>query len=261
MLTAGPYGLGHPALVAFGKLPGCPRAAGDANGAAVVAGATKDALRVALREPAGGGFAAPITLAAATNVSDLSVAVSPRGDAVVAWVEYAFRPRRVRIRVARRDAGAAFGAPVELVPWRPDNVSVGVLAGMSADGETALLVREPTGTEQRPASTDGLRTGAPGAPLSAATPLPADVYALALGVAPDGRVVVAATSGNSVDVFERPSGGALGAPQRLADAVNPTRWRSRSAPTGAQSSRGTTMTRAPRARRSATARPGSGRRW
>ena len=57
------------------------------------------------------------------------LAVSPDGDAVVAWAEYAFTPRRVRLRVARREAGGAFGAPVDLLPWRPDTGSVGVLAG------------------------------------------------------------------------------------------------------------------------------------
>ena len=218
---AGADGLGRPALVPFGELPGCPRAAADASGAAVVAGATEDALRVALREPGGGGFGAPVTLAAAENVFELSVAVSPHGDAVVAWAEYAYAPRRVRIRVARRDAGGAFGAPADLVPWRPDTGSVGVLAGMAADGETVVLVREPTGTEQRPASTDAVRTGARGAPLGPATPLPPGIYALALGVAPDGRVVLAATSGGSVYVLERPRGGALGAPQPLTDPQEP----------------------------------------
>ena len=189
VLAAGADGLGRPALVPFGELPGCPRAAADASGAAVVAGATEDALRVALREPGGGGFGAPVTLAAAENVFELSVAVSPHGDAVVAWAEYDFSPRRVRIRVARRDAGGAFGAPADLVPWRPDTGSVGVLAGMAADGETVVLVREPSGTEKRPASTDAVRTGARGAPLGPATPLPPGIYGLALGVAPDGRVV------------------------------------------------------------------------
>ncbi len=219
VLAAGANGFGRPALVRFGELPGCPRAAADASGAAVVAGATAGALRVALREPGGGGFGAPLTLAAAKNVFELSVAVSPHGDAVVAWAEYAFTPRRIRIRVARRDAGGTFGAPVDLVPWRPDTGSDGVLAGMAADGETVVLVREPTGTEKRPASTDALRTGARGAPLGPAMPLPRDVYALALGVAPDGRVVLPVASSGAVQVLERPRGGGLGAPQRLTDPL------------------------------------------
>jgi len=223
VLAGGVDGLGRPAPVPLGKLPGCPRAAADASGAAVVAGATEHALRVALREPGGAGFGAPVTLAAAQNVFDLSVAVSPHGDAVVAWAEYAFRGRRARVRVARRDAGGAFGAPVDLVPWRPDPGSVGVLAGMAADGETVVLVHEPSGTEARPASTDVLRAGVRGAPLGFAAALPRDVFVLALGVAPDGRVVLAATSGGSVSVLERPRGGGLSAPQRLTapqDTVN-----------------------------------------
>ena len=221
VLAAREDGLGRPALVPFGALPGCPRAAADASGAAVVAGAPEDALRVALREPGGGGFGAPVTLAKAENVFDLSVAVSPRGDAVVVWAEYAFTPRRVRIRAARRDAGGAFGAPVDLMRWRPDTGSAGVLAGMAPDGEAVVLVREPSGTRQRPASTDAVRIGARGAPLGPAMPLPPDVFGLALGVAPDGRVVLGATSGGSVYVLERPPGGTLGAPQRLTDPEEP----------------------------------------
>ena len=188
---------------------------------AVVAGATKDALRVALREPGGASFGAPVTLAAAEDVFQLSVAVSPHGDAVVAWAEFDPSPRRVRVRVVRRDAGGAFGAPVDLVPWRPDTGAVGVLAGMAGDGETVLLVRAPSGTQKRPASTEAVRTGARGEPLGPAAPLPPDVFALALGVAPDGRVVLAATSGGSVSVLERPRGGGLGAPQRLTDPMPP----------------------------------------
>jgi hypothetical protein len=215
ILAATADGLGRPARVPFGELPGCPRAAADASGAAVVAGATDDGLRVALREPGGGSFGAPVTLAPAKDVFELSVAVSPHGDAVVVWAEFA--PPRVRIRMARRDAGGAFGVPADLVPWRPDTGSVGVLAGMAADGETVVLIREPSGTRARQASTESVRSGARGAPLGPASPLPRGFYSLALGVAPDGRLVLAATSGGSVYVLERPRGGGLGAPQRLSD--------------------------------------------
>jgi hypothetical protein len=221
VLAARADGLGRPALVPLGELPGCPRAAADASGAAVVAGATEGALRVALREPGAAGFGAPLTLAAAKNVFALSVAVSSRGDAVVAWAEYAYAPGRVRIRVARRNPGEAFGAPADLVPWRRDTGAVGVLAGMTADGETVALFRGPSGTGTRGASMDAVRAGVRGAPLGPAMRLPPDLYALALGVAPDGRAVVAATSGNAVYALERPPGGDLGAPQQLTDPREP----------------------------------------
>jgi hypothetical protein len=210
ILVAGAGGLGRPLKVPFGALPGCPRAAADASGAAVVAGATEDALRVALREPRGAGFGAPVTLAAAEDVYDLSVAVSPRGDAVVAWAEYA--TPRVRIRIARRAAGEAFGAPQELVPWQRDRGSAGVLTAMAPDGETVVLIHEPSGR-------DALRSGARGAPLGPASRLPSRVYGHALGVAPDGRAVVAATSDGSVYAIERPHGGGVSAPQPLAETV------------------------------------------
>ena len=117
VLTASSGGFGRAVLVPFGELPGCPRVAGDATGAAVVAGATEDALRVALREPGGGSFGAPVTVAAAENVFELSVAVSPHGDAVVAWAEFAYGPSRVRLRVARRAAGGAFSSPMFCTSW------------------------------------------------------------------------------------------------------------------------------------------------
>lgn len=219
VLTVGADGAGRPLPVPLGELTGCPRAAGSASGAGVIAGATERALRVALREPGGGRFGAPVTLAAAENVFDLSVAVSPEGDAVVTWAEYAFTPRRARIRMARRAPGGAFGAPEDLMPWRRDTGSVGVLAAMAADGETVVLVRTPSGSDRNPSSTDTLRAGARGAPLGTPAPLPAEVYGLALGVAPDGRVVIAASASGSVQVFERPRGGALSAAQRLTDPM------------------------------------------
>lgn len=206
-------GLGRPVLVPLGALPGCPRAAADASGAAVVAGATEDALRVALREPGGGGFGAPVTLAAARDVFDLSVAVSPHGDAVVAWAEW--DAPRARVRMARRDAGGTFGVPTDVVPWRVADGSVGVLTGMTADGETVLLVREPEGDGQRGV----LRTGARGVPLGARVPLPQDMSVLALGVGHDGRVALAATSGASVFVLERVRGADLGPAQRVTDPL------------------------------------------
>ena len=102
VLAARQGGLGRPELVAFGKLPGCPRGAADVSGAAVVAGATESAMRVALREPGGGSFGMPVTLGAAKNVFELSVAVSPHGDAVVAWAEWSSRAGTGPSGAARR---------------------------------------------------------------------------------------------------------------------------------------------------------------
>src|SRR3954469_11103290 len=45
VLAAEADGLGRPTLVALGELPGCPRAAADASGAAVVAGGAGEAPR------------------------------------------------------------------------------------------------------------------------------------------------------------------------------------------------------------------------
>ncbi|MBE2320796.1 hypothetical protein DVA67_032855 [Solirubrobacter sp. CPCC 204708] len=213
VLVAGVDGVGAPVRVPFGRLPGCPRVAADASGAAVAAGATDRAVRVALREPGGGGFGAPVTLAAARDVFELSVAVSPRGDAVVAWAEMAYPPRRLRMRIARRPAGGVFGPPEDLVPWRSFGGSAGVAVGMAADGETVLMLREPRGSD----SVQTLRIAPANAPFGPASPVPPGFSGLALGVAPDGRALVAASTGAGVAVLERPPGGAFGAPQVLTD--------------------------------------------
>lgn len=112
-----------------------------------------------------------------------SVDVSPRGDAVVAWAELSWALPRVHVRVARREAGGAFGAPVDVVPWRSERITVGVLAGMAADGEAVLYVRGASGGHT-------VRI-----------------------VAPDGRALLAGSTGGGVGVLERPAGGAFGAPQ------------------------------------------------
>ena len=63
----------------------CPLIRTRASGAGVIAGYTKNTVKVMLRDP-GADWAAPVTLPAA-EVYDVTAAVSDRGDAVVAWLE------------------------------------------------------------------------------------------------------------------------------------------------------------------------------
>ena len=248
LLAADANGLGHSALVPFGELPGCPRVAADPSGAAVAAAATENALRVALREPGGAGFGAPLTLAAADNVYELSVAVSPSGDAVVAWAEYAFNPRRVRIRMARRDAGAAFGAPMDLVPWRAATGSSGVLAAMAADGEAVVLVREPSGTaHDRRARTScaagpGERRWGRRYPSHRASTASRSVSPRtdASSLRRRRAVPSPSSSGHVAAAWAHRSGS-----RTHCSRSTRTRWRSRSAPTVGPPSHGTTTPAAP----------------
>ena len=215
LLAATADGLRGADGVALGKLPGCPRVAADPGGAAVVAGATARELRVAVREPGAGSFAAPVRLAAIGTVIELDVAVSARGDAVVAWAERNSSSSRVRIRVARRAAGGAFGVPEDIVPWREYAAFGDVQVGMAADGETLVVSREPTGRRTLVMA----RFGRPGTPLGAPQRL---AFGGFLGMGPDGRALVVKANGGGVSVLERPPGSAgFTAPQVVSDTGGP----------------------------------------
>ncbi|MDA0170086.1 hypothetical protein OJ998_13395 [Solirubrobacter taibaiensis] len=223
VLVAAAGGLGRPTVVPLGplNLDGCPRVVSDAGGAAVAAGATAREVRVALREPGGTTFGAPVTVASARDVFELSVAVSPRGDAIVAWTEWQSLPQRIRVRVARRVTGGAFGAPEELVPWRAHNGVTGVQVGLAPDGEAVVVVRDPVDADQPPHGRMLALSARAGEPFGAPADLPATLGAYALGVGPDGRALLAASQGSGAVVLERAPGGAFGAPQTLADGVHP----------------------------------------
>ena len=97
LLTATADGLRGTDGVPLGKLPGCPRVASDPSGAAVAAGATARELRVALRELGRGKLRRAGAVGRDRGrVFELDVAVSARGDAVVAWAERTSSPSRVR---------------------------------------------------------------------------------------------------------------------------------------------------------------------
>src|SRR4051794_8020716 len=120
-LQAGPTGLTPGAEVpAGGQLVDCPVVASQPNGAGVLAfvrqdGGATPGVGVSLREP-GGTWSPPATLEGAPPFAPPAVAVSERGDAVLAWAEPvgAFEKQTYRVRVARRPAGGAFRAPQTL---------------------------------------------------------------------------------------------------------------------------------------------------
>ena len=130
---------------------------------------------------------------------ELDVAVSARGDAVVAWAERKSNASRVRIRVARRAAGGAFGAPEDIVPWRDYAAFGDVQVGMAADGETWWSA----GSRRAGGRWCMARFGRPGAPLGAPQRL---AFGGFLGMGPDGRALVVKANGGGVSVLERPPG-------------------------------------------------------
>ena len=150
------------------------------------------------------------------TVIELDVAVSARGDAVVAWAERNSSSSRVRIRVARRAAGGAFGVPEDIVPWREYAAFGDVQVGMAADGETLVVSREPTGRRTLVMA----RFGRPRhAARRAAAPR---VRRVRSAWDADGRALVVKANGGGVSVLERPPGSAgFTAPQVFSDTGGP----------------------------------------
>ena len=195
VLAVGPAGPVPVATIGLGRLRGCPAAASDPGGAAVIAGATEAGIRISLREP-GGTWGAPLTLAAEEPL-DPDVAISARGDAVVAWTEYRSNDR-ARTRVARRPAGGAFGTAEQLTTG---DQSIGAVVGMTGAGEAIVLA----GAER-----EVRITSAPmGTPLPAARRLvrSAGSSRFDLAVAADGRALAAVPARDGLILFEREPGG------------------------------------------------------
>ncbi len=194
VLQARPDGLVPVTTVGLGKLRDCPAVA-DAGGWSVLAGPTASGVRIALREP-GGAWGPPVTIAAKLTYG-VEVAVSARGDVVVAWLEAA-SPRTTEVRAVRRPAGGAFGAPERLGGMAEyEQLSVGI----TGDGETLLAIAAEEGLQ--------LATARPGLPFTTPRLLVESQYFNgdpALAVAPDGRALLATSTMDGLVLLEREPG-------------------------------------------------------
>jgi hypothetical protein len=101
--TASAGGIAPQAVVPLGVLSECPVVVSDPNGFAVVAAATTRGVRIALREAGTAAWGAPATIPA-RGAGNVRVAVSARGDVLVAWIEGSDNPIQPvgRVRVVRR---------------------------------------------------------------------------------------------------------------------------------------------------------------
>lgn len=196
LLQASATGLAPVASIPLGELRWCPLARTYPGGAGVVANNGVRGLRAAVRDP-GAAFGAPVTLS--RRGGGFAVAASARGDAVVAWIEYVGAPRddRVRVRVARRAPGAAFGKPEVVVPDARDYDEIEAV--MTGDGEAFLAMSDRRGVR--------LTSARPGVPF----PRPRRIVrttddGFGLAANPDGRVLLAVPGMNRIDVFEREPG-------------------------------------------------------
>jgi len=214
VLAVQPNGLVPVTRVPLGRGIACPVVASDANGAAIVAASDRGRLRVALREPAG-AWGAPFTLAA-RDVGQAAVAISARGDAVVAWTEGVGPREDGRVRVARRPGSGAFGSPETLDPSVSPSVFQSLEAGIDASGEAIVMF---TGEGTRARETVNVVIAPPGAPFGAPERLgQGSLDSPALAVAADGRALVTTSAYDGLELYERPPGGRFGPRMILFEA-------------------------------------------
>jgi hypothetical protein len=212
------------ATARLGILDECPAVAADPSGHAIVAGAVRrrglrGTIRAALAEP-GGGFGAPVEIARTrTSFTQVVAAVSPRGDAVVAWslARFVRGPgpvdARTRVVAALRPAGGGFGRPQFLTQWRRASFAptAKVAVGMDASGTATVAWAQPIpdrGNIGGPSSVE-VATAPPGGPFGPAQVLARrvqDVERATLSVAPDGRALFAHDGQQMVQVYERGPG-------------------------------------------------------
>jgi hypothetical protein len=199
-------------------------ATATAGGAAVVAvpvvrprGSRDDEVRAVVRD-AGGAFGAQAHLGDIDLTRPaVTAAVSPGGQAVVAWAQRrgsaTSAKARFRIVAARRAPGGDFGPFERLTTWRGGGAfgGVQVTAAIDAAGVATVAWTRPTvqgGRVDPGAFSVESATGAPGArftgqriasgALNAAT--------VALAVAPGGWALLAYGSSTGVHAFERAPG-------------------------------------------------------
>lgn len=214
-MTARADGLHPTGGVPLGTSTSCPDVAGHPNGAAVLAAPVTGGIRVALREPGAGSWSAPVTLKGQEYSTVAGVAISPRGDVVLAWAETGEAIQaRTTVRVARRPAGGSFGAPETLIRPAEETLQAEVRVGISAQGEAIVAYGQAAGQSQRVS----VRVGAANAPLGPEQRLVSRRVGSgpSLAVAPDGRALigVGGPMGTPV-IYERPPGGDFGAPLEL----------------------------------------------
>jgi hypothetical protein len=224
LLRVSPGGITVSATARLGILDECPAVAADPSGHAIVAGTVqarrfRGVIRAALTEP-GGGFGAPIDIARTpTSLTRVAAAVSPRGDAVVAWTitrhEAGRRSAKGRTRViaSLRPAGGTFGPPQFLTAWRRGGFgpTATVVVGMEASGRATAAWAQaiPSRRNIGELSNIAVATAAPSEAFGRAqvlTPRVQDAQSVTLSVAPDGRALLAHDGQGRVQVFERAPG-------------------------------------------------------
>lgn len=208
----------------LGSLDQCPAVAAAPNGQAIVAGGVwgerrRRVIRAALAEP-GRDFGPPVDVAGGRHAPvSLAAAISPRGDAVVAWtlartVRGGRRAdARTRVVAALRPAGGDFGRPRFLTSWRRGSFFpfAAVSAGMDASGTATVAWSQPIPDRRDISSLRRVEvaTARPserfGQAQAVAVPVQ-DTERVALAVQADGRALLAHDGRDTIELYERGPG-------------------------------------------------------
>jgi hypothetical protein len=222
LLRVAPDGVARTDTVRLGILQACPAVAADPTGHAVVAGMVSrgGGQRVVASVAApGAGFGRVVDLGSAGFFAgDLVAAVSPRGDAVVAWLQLRLPSRRdpgggSRVVAALRQAGGSFGPPRHLTGWDDGFFlasGLDLAAGMDSAGAATVAWSHGVPHERRDLGTTAVAAASapPGASFGRAQTLTRRAYSLstiALAVAPNGAAVLA-HDGRGIQRFTRATG-------------------------------------------------------
>jgi hypothetical protein len=181
------------------------------GGAGLIVGESGSGLVAVVRDP-GGPWSDPIDLSGTGSalITNVSAAVSDRGDAVVGFTETQISERgsgKSQVFVARRVPGAAGFIPSDRLGAAAKSAG-GIEVGVSATGEAVALTsslvgrRLPLAVAIAPAGESFTAPVAIGTSQWLGSPV--------LEVAPDGRALVTFLDGTAVRVAERAPGASFG---------------------------------------------------
>jgi hypothetical protein len=214
-------GLRPGARVSLGLVEECPVVAA-AGGRTLIAGPaiTRGRRRISARMLEADGHLSSVAILGRPSAfipSSFSAAVSPSGEAVVAWAQYRTSHRitrsRVRVLVARRPAGGRFGRASVLLPWtrisEDRDSSAPVAVGIDPQGHATVAFTRPVHRPRIPDLSEvRVSTASPGAPFGrpqVLSRLSQDTRTLALTGSADGRALLAHDGNGAVTVFDRSS--------------------------------------------------------
>jgi hypothetical protein len=186
-------------------------AANDAGAAVVAVGEFRRpvvALRVATRAATGRVRARTVATSRLGLDRAPGVAVGPRGDVAIAWVERR-QGRRAALLAATRPSGGRFSEPRPIRSWRAGGFAGNAVpaVGVDAAGAVTLVWAEPSG---RALETVRWATASRGAAFSRPRTVvrrAQDVESLELDVRPSGEALLAFVDSFRLRLFERTNGG------------------------------------------------------